>query len=230
MRRQAPDSGDVLLRLAGEPAGVASQALVELGVTFDALQGAITDARKTPLATADAPPGELLCSFCGKRQREVNKVIAGAGGIVICDECVDLCNEIIGEDLIGSVNAVERFLAASRTGDVEAAAAEFAPNVVMLNPGSDDPTVGKEAVAGALRAVEAACDEFRHTHLLTDASTGQTPLFGLVFEAKVGEATLRGVDLIELDEHDRIKSFTVAARPMTALMTLGARMSGGERP
>lgn len=95
----------------------------------------------------------------------------------------------------------------------------------MLNPATDDPVVGQQAVAGALRAVEAACDEFRHTHLLSGQGTGETPLFALVFEAKVGDETLRGVDLLELDERDRICRFTVMARPMPALMALGARMS-----
>ncbi|MBQ1544808.1 MAG: ATP-dependent Clp protease ATP-binding subunit ClpX [Clostridia bacterium] len=41
----------------------------------------------------------LRCSFCGKTQDEVEKLIAGPGGVFICDECVDLCNEIIGEEL-----------------------------------------------------------------------------------------------------------------------------------
>lgn len=95
MRPQS-DSGEVLLRLAENPAGVAAQALAELGVTVDALQHAITRARDTPLGSADAPLGELLCSFCGKRQREVKKVIAGPGRVYICDECVEVCNEIIG--------------------------------------------------------------------------------------------------------------------------------------
>jgi hypothetical protein len=123
------------------------------------------------------------------------------------------------------VNAAERFFLASRRGDVEAAAVELAPDVVMLNPATDDPIVGRNAVATALRAVEAACDEFHHTHLLADTSNGQT-LFGLVFEATVGDATLSGVDLVEIDEHDRISTFKVAARPMAALMALGARMGG----
>jgi hypothetical protein len=39
-----------------------------------------------------------------------------------------------------------------------------------------------------------------------------------VFEAKIGRATLRGVDLLELDEVDRISSFTVAVRPVGALV------------
>ena len=43
--------------------------------------------------------GEILkCSFCGKSQKQVRKLIAG-GGVFICDECVELCNEIIEEEL-----------------------------------------------------------------------------------------------------------------------------------
>ena len=41
---------------------------------------------------------QLLCSFCGKSQRQVKKLIAGPG-VYICDECIDLCNEIIDEEL-----------------------------------------------------------------------------------------------------------------------------------
>jgi ATP-dependent Clp protease ATP-binding subunit ClpX len=46
--------------------------------------------------------GELLkCSFCGKTQKQVKKLIAGPG-VYICDECIDLCNEIIEEELAES--------------------------------------------------------------------------------------------------------------------------------
>ena len=46
--------------------------------------------------------GELLkCSFCGKSQKQVKKLIAGPG-VYICDECIDLCNEIIEEELAGT--------------------------------------------------------------------------------------------------------------------------------
>ncbi|MEY4617094.1 MAG: hypothetical protein RJB66_2054 [Pseudomonadota bacterium] len=41
--------------------------------------------------------GTLRCSFCGKSQREVKKLIAGPG-VYICDECIDLCNDIIVEE------------------------------------------------------------------------------------------------------------------------------------
>jgi ATP-dependent Clp protease ATP-binding subunit ClpX len=46
--------------------------------------------------------GELLqCSFCGKSQKQVKRLIAGPG-VYICDECIDLCNEIIEEELTDS--------------------------------------------------------------------------------------------------------------------------------
>ncbi|MBE9177719.1 ATP-dependent protease ATP-binding subunit ClpX [Oculatella sp. LEGE 06141] len=47
----------------------------------------------------------LKCSFCGKSQEQVRKLIAGPG-VYICDECVDLCNEILDEELFDSSAAV----------------------------------------------------------------------------------------------------------------------------
>ncbi|MFC4534432.1 ATP-dependent Clp protease ATP-binding subunit ClpX [Sphaerisporangium dianthi] len=44
----------------------------------------------------------LKCTFCGKGQGQVKKLIAGPGRICICDECVELCNELIEEELGGS--------------------------------------------------------------------------------------------------------------------------------
>ena len=41
----------------------------------------------------------LKCSFCGKSQEQVRKLIAGPG-VYICDECIDLCNEILDEELL----------------------------------------------------------------------------------------------------------------------------------
>jgi ATP-dependent Clp protease ATP-binding subunit ClpX len=50
------------------------------------------------MARASDGNEQLLCSFCGKSQRQVKKLIAGPG-VYICDECIDLCNEIIEEEL-----------------------------------------------------------------------------------------------------------------------------------
>lgn len=53
----------------------------------------MTDKRK------DGDHSKLLyCSFCGKSQHEVRKLIAGPS-VYICDECVDLCNDIIREEI-----------------------------------------------------------------------------------------------------------------------------------
>jgi ATP-dependent Clp protease ATP-binding subunit ClpX len=48
----------------------------------------------------------VKCSFCGKSQKQVKKLIAGPG-VYICDECIDLCNDIIEEEL--SENSEVRF-------------------------------------------------------------------------------------------------------------------------
>src|SRR5660397_15413 len=54
------------------------------------------------MARASEGNEQLLCSFCGKSQRQVKKLIAGPG-VYICDECIDLCNEIIDEELSAPV-------------------------------------------------------------------------------------------------------------------------------
>ena len=41
-----------------------------------------------------------ICSFCGKPQQQVRKLIAGPNGVYICDECIELCAEIIDEEFV----------------------------------------------------------------------------------------------------------------------------------
>lgn len=45
---------------------------------------------------------KVRCSFCGKSQQQVRKLIAGPNGAFICDECIDICSEIIEEELMGN--------------------------------------------------------------------------------------------------------------------------------
>ena len=49
------------------------------------------------MSTKKEKPGELHCSFCGKSQRQVQKLIAGPSAY-ICDECITLCTDIIAEE------------------------------------------------------------------------------------------------------------------------------------
>jgi ATP-dependent Clp protease ATP-binding subunit ClpX len=58
----------------------------------------------------------LHCSFCGKSEREIQKLVAGPGGIHICDECVDVCRlvmegEAVARDFAPSAWPTERLLA-----------------------------------------------------------------------------------------------------------------------
>ena len=64
--------------------------------------------------------GDLLkCSFCGKSQKQVKKLIAGPG-VYICDECIDLCNEIIEEELADADDVISFRKRADNTGPIPA--------------------------------------------------------------------------------------------------------------
>ncbi len=60
-----------------------------------------------PDGKSDGNTIDLSCSFCGKNQREVRKLIAGPT-VYICDECIELCNDIIAEENIRTTHGGER--------------------------------------------------------------------------------------------------------------------------
>ena len=53
------------------------------------------------------PEDRVRCSFCGKSQEQVKKLIAGSGNVFICDECVELCAEILEEELDNDVEEAD---------------------------------------------------------------------------------------------------------------------------
>ena len=55
------------------------------------------------------PEDKIRCSFCGKSQDQVRKLIAGAGNVFICDECIELCSEILEEELGPDYNGAPDF-------------------------------------------------------------------------------------------------------------------------
>jgi hypothetical protein len=63
------------------------------------------------MATDQRPEGGFSCSFCGKTQREVRKLIAGPE-VYICDECIRLCNDIIFDEENGPW--LQQFIATAR--------------------------------------------------------------------------------------------------------------------
>ena len=69
----------------------------------------------------------LYCSFCGKSQHEVRKLIAGPS-VFICDECVELCNDIIREEM----------------QDADAEESDSLPKPMELNSELDEYVIGQE--------------------------------------------------------------------------------------
>ena len=133
----------VLLALVREHEGVGWQALEKLGLRRKTTRAAILQALQgfRPYAAGGrhsvAKPGLvrapeeavanefLLCSFCGKAQSDVEKLIAGPG-VYICNECVALCEEIIEEekaktqpsqDLVDRLERLEKLVADLRPED-----------------------------------------------------------------------------------------------------------------
>ena len=57
-----------------------------------------------PSAKGSKSRTTYTCSFCGKNQEQVRRLIAGPGAVYICDECVELCREIVQEDKSSPAN------------------------------------------------------------------------------------------------------------------------------
>ena len=83
----------------------------------------------------------LRCSFCGKSQDEVEKLIAGPGGVFICDECVDLCNDIINDELMRK---------SRRQRTVETKSAKPLPKPQEIKATLDEYVIGQDAAKVAL--------------------------------------------------------------------------------
>lgn len=113
------------------------------------------------------------------------------------------------------------FRDAVEAGDIEAGVALLADDVTFRSPAVFTPYQGREAVSHILRTVFAVFEDFRYTDELADAGERVSTL---VFEARVGDKTLQGIDLIRLDDEGRIGELVVFVRPASGLMALGAEM------
>jgi hypothetical protein len=95
----------------------------------------------------------------------------------------------------------------------------LADEVKFLSPFVWKPKDGKQITTIILKTVTTVFEEFRYVREILDGEN-----WALEFEAKIGELTLRGVDLIKLNDDGKIVDFEVMVRPANALQALGMEM------
>ncbi len=129
------------------------------------------------------------------------------------------------------------FRTAVEGGDLDAATALLAEDVVFRSPAVFKPYAGAATVARLLETVYGVFEDFRYTDELeaptpdgaSGTPTGTGGTHALIFEARVGDRELQGMDLIRTDEQGRITELTVMVRPASGLAALaqemGARLS-----
>jgi ketosteroid isomerase-like protein len=112
------------------------------------------------------------------------------------------------------------FRAAVEAKDLEAALALFAPDATLDSPVSFKPFVGIDVIRMVLGAVSQTFEDFEYTDEFE-----QTGAHVLVFEARVGDKAVQGIDLIRTDSEGRIVNLTVMVRPLSGLIALAEAMS-----
>lgn len=113
----------------------------------------------------------------------------------------------------------DRFRAAAESKDFSAIDELFAEQVTFRSPVVYSPYEGREALGFLLGNVTQVFEDFRYTD---QVETGDTAV--LVFEARVGDRDLNGVDILRFDADDRITEMTVMVRPMSGVNALAEAM------
>jgi hypothetical protein len=112
--------------------------------------------------TAEAPvPKTLSCSFCGKTQHEVKTLIAGPPPTFVCDECVELCNEVLEDGkffdlLTADIERGDRSYSTATAHLRDKSTAELAPYMERRRKGAERYRLGLQQIARklAMRADE----------------------------------------------------------------------------
>jgi SnoaL-like protein len=112
-----------------------------------------------------------------------------------------------------------RFREAALARDLEAVRALLRDDVVFRSPVVHRPYEGADAVLFLLGHVMATFEDFRYVDELAGPGSA-----ALVFEARVGDRALQGLDLLRLDADGRIAELTVMVRPLSGLTALAEAM------
>jgi SnoaL-like domain len=113
----------------------------------------------------------------------------------------------------------DAFKAAAEAKDFSKGEELFSPEVVFRSPAVFKPYEGLQALGVLLGTVAEVFEDFRY---VDQVETGDTAV--LVFEARVGDRALNGVDVLRFDEDGRIVEMMVMIRPLSGLTALGEEM------
>ena len=119
-----------------------------------------------------------------------------------------------------SAHTFRRWHEFTETPNVEILDEILADEVKFHSPFVWKPKTGKATATAILLAATATFQDFRYVREITDENH-----WALEFEARIGEFSLRGIDLIEINESGEIVDFEVMIRPANALQMLGAEMN-----
>ena len=117
------------------------------------------------------------------------------------------------------VSSATSFRAAVESGDIDAAEALFAQDIVFHSPATFHPFVGRETVTALLRIVAETFEDFRYTDEL-EMDGGEA----LIFRAAIGGREIEGLDLLRFDGDGLICDFTVMLRPLSGLVPFAQAM------
>lgn len=115
---------------------------------------------------------------------------------------------------------MESFRTAVEAGDLDAATALLAEDVVFTSPVVFKPYYGKALTSAILGAVFRVFEDFRYETAIDDGDDHV-----LVFRAKVGDRVLQGIDLLHTNADGLIDAFTVMVRPLSGAQALQERMA-----
>ena len=115
----------------------------------------------------------------------------------------------------------DAFKSAVEAEDPDAVTAALADDVVFLSPAVFKPYEGKELVAAILtQGAMKVFEDFKYIDHLEDGDTAM-----LVFEARVGDRSMNGLDLLRFDSDGRVRELMVMVRPLSGLNALAEAMA-----
>ncbi len=114
------------------------------------------------------------------------------------------------------------FRAAVEAHDLDAMRACFTPNATFHSPAVHTPYAGIDDVMMVLTGVTMVFEDFSYTGALDASEGGST--HALLFEARVGDRTIQGIDLLTYDADGLVTDLTVMLRPLRGLEAVVAKM------